>query len=358
MQLFDNVPLSGTRRTKDGYLVADVKVARTGIQLYKGIEVGRPDLGTVRVYRSPEEVFSKDAMRSYAYRPVTLDHPGGSVTSDNWKDLACGQTGSEVVRDGDHVQVPMVLMDAAAIRAVEGGTRQLSMGYNAEIVFTDGVTPKGEPYDAIQTGLSMNHLAIVTNARGGSNLKIGDKIQEGKIEMAEATKTVLVDGLQVVTTDSGAVAIEKLQSDVKKAQAALADSETASAKTLAAKDAEIDALKAKVLTDAALDARVFARADLITKAKTIAPTVVTDGKPDAEIRKAVVALKLGDSAVADKSAAYVDARFDILVEEVMTDPMKKAIMDGKREPTADQALALARAARDKRYADTHAGKAA
>jgi hypothetical protein len=342
MQLFDTVAFSGTRRTADGYLVADAKVARTGIQLYSGSEVGRPDLATVRVYRSPEEVFSKDAMQSYSHRPVTLNHPDGAVTADNWRDLARGQTGDEVVRDGEFVRVPMVLMDAAAIREVESGTRQLSMGYQAEIVFADGVTPSGEPYDAVQKSLRMNHLAIVANARGGSSLKIGDSLLRGS-EMAEATKTktVLVDGLPIETTDAGAIVIEKLQGDVKAAATALTDAETKHAKTLAAKDAEIDALKAKVLTDAALDARVSARADLITKAKHVAPAIVTDGKPDADIRKAAVVAKLGDAAVADKSQAYIDARFDILVEDAGVDPFKQALKDGKTTLPADIATVYA-----------------
>ena len=63
-----------------------------------------------------------------------------------------------------------------------------------------------------------------------------------------------------------------------------------------------------------MDAAVAKRADLLGKAKAIAPQVKLDGLSDAAIRKAVVVSKLGD-AMADKPEAYIDARFDILAED-------------------------------------------
>ena len=41
----DAVPLGKFKMTADGYLTAVPRVARVGIQTYKGIELGRPDLG-------------------------------------------------------------------------------------------------------------------------------------------------------------------------------------------------------------------------------------------------------------------------------------------------------------------------
>jgi len=57
MHLTDTVEIAGVRRTRDGYLVADARVARAGIQIYAGREVGRPDLDEVRVWRPEDEVF-------------------------------------------------------------------------------------------------------------------------------------------------------------------------------------------------------------------------------------------------------------------------------------------------------------
>ena len=55
---------ANVRITNDGYLVAMPRIARSGIQVYAGHEVCRPDLDRVRVYRPPEEVFHADAMLS------------------------------------------------------------------------------------------------------------------------------------------------------------------------------------------------------------------------------------------------------------------------------------------------------
>ncbi len=58
----------------------------------------------------------------------------------------------------------------------------------------------------------------------------------------------------------------------------------------------------------------------------------TEGLADAEIRKAVVAAKLGDAAIAGKPEAYIDARFDILVEDAKkaagSDPFANVVKDG------------------------------
>ncbi|MGK9245521.1 DUF2213 domain-containing protein, partial [Inquilinus limosus] len=175
MLITDTVALVGDRRTtQDGYLVAAARIARTGVQTYGGAEMGRPELASVRVWRPEEEVFAADAMASMAHRPVTLDHPAEPVTAANWKAHAVGQVGGEVARDGDYLRVPLVLMDRAAIDAVTAGKRQLSVGYSAEIDWTPGTTPAGEPYDAVQRRIRANHLAVVDAARAGPACRIGD----------------------------------------------------------------------------------------------------------------------------------------------------------------------------------------
>ena len=362
MELFDTVTLDGLRRTQDGYLVADAKVARTGIQQYRGFEVdpdnthGLRDKAIVRVYRPEEEVFSQDALHSYAFRPVTDDHPSEMVTADNWKQYSVGQTGGDVVRDGEFVRVPLVLMDKAVIAKVESGKRELSMGYSTTLKFKDGVTPSGEAYDAIQTNLKMNHLAVVAAARGGSHLKLGDVSQPK--EKVMTLKTVTVDGIPVEVTDQGATVIATLQSRLADANTKFASAETSHQTALAAKDAdlakkdaELDALKAKVLSDADLDKRVQDRADLISTAKAIAKDVKTEGLSDAAIRKAVVAAKLGDAAIADKAEAYIDARFDILAEDANknVDPVRQALLN--RDSNPQQIQDNGQAAYEQRLAD-------
>lgn len=328
MQLYDAVTLGEPRLTRDGYLVADAKIARTGIQLYAGKEVdpenkqGWRDKALVRVYRPESEVFSTDAMASFAHKPITDDHPSEAVSSKNWKAHSVGMTGNEIARDGAFIRVPMVVMDAASIQNWKDGKRELSCGYESQIVFDAGTTPEGEAYDAIQTNIRGNHLAIVGRGRAGSECRIGDRgapdtdkpsapLIQGDRHMA--LKTIIVDGLPVETTDAGEAAVNKLRGLLDTAASALtkAEEEKKNAlaekdKELATKDAEITDLKGKVLDAAALDALVADRAAVVTKAKALDANVVTDGKSIADIKRAV----LGDS-VKDKSEAYVDAAWDM-----------------------------------------------
>ncbi|CAI8831172.1 DUF2213 domain-containing protein [Pseudomonas sp. IT-P2] len=363
----DSVPVTGVRRTEDGYLVAEARVARTGIQDYLGTEIdpdnehGLRDKPIVRVYRPESAVFHADAMHSYAYRPMTNGHPGGDgVNSRNWKDVAIGQTGGEVVRDGQFVKVPLVLMDAKAIEDYESGKRELSMGYGAEVVFQDGVSPEGEQYDCFLGPMKMNHLSLEHRARGGEHLRIGDQkphTPKGGHDMADSLRKLLVDGISIDVTEQGAQAIEKL--NIKLADAATATKTLTDAHAtaialkdgeLAKKDAEIDDLKAKLLSDADIDKRVTARADLISKAKSIADADYT-GKTDADIRKAVVVAKLGDAAVAGKPEAYIDARFEILVEDAAKNPANDPFRQHMIQQDSKPGENPAEAARAKMLAD-------
>lgn len=332
----DSVPVSGVRRTADGYLTARAKVARTGIQDYLGTEIdpdnkhGLRDVPIVKMYRPESSVFHKDAMRSYAHRPMTNGHPGGKgVDSSNWKELAVGQTGGDVIRDGECVDVPLVLMDASAIADYEAGKRQLSMGYSCEVIFQDGFTPEGEYFHCSAGPMNMNHLSLEHRARAGEEFRIGDSKQNtptGGHDMADALRKLLVDGISIDVTEQGAQAIEKLNTKLADAATATKTLTDAHATAIALKDGElakkddeITKLKAAVISDSDIDKRVTARADLLTKAKTIADADYT-GKTDAEIRKAVVIAKLGDAAVTGKADAYIDARFEILVEDAAKDP--------------------------------------
>ena len=173
-KLTDAVTVSGARLTSDGFLIADAKAVRSGIQLYRGSEVGKADMETVRVYRPPEEVFAADSLQSFSHAPVTMDHPAEAVTADNWKRLAVGETSGEVVRDGEWLRIPLIVKDKTAILAIQSGKRELSAGYTCTLDWTPGTTPDGETYDAVQRGIKINHLAVVDEARAGADARIGD----------------------------------------------------------------------------------------------------------------------------------------------------------------------------------------
>ena len=135
----------------------------------------------MRVYRPADELFNAATLRSLCNKAITLDQSDKSdpVNARNWKKYAIGHTGDdprEVIRDGEHVQIPLILFDAAAVEAVRSSqARQLSFAYRSKRTVKPGVTENGEPYDAIETDIVFtDHLALVDVARGGETLSIRD----------------------------------------------------------------------------------------------------------------------------------------------------------------------------------------
>lgn len=333
MQFTDAVTIEGTRLREDGYLVVDARIARTGIQRYLGSEMGRPDLPFVDVYRPEAEVFATDAMSSFAFRPVTDDHPKVAVTSKNSKELAHGWSDGEVARDGQRLRVGLMLSDQALIDKVAAGKRELSAGYTCDLKWEPGTTPEGLTFDAIQTNIRANHIAVVQRGRAGAECRIGDADYWGTAPITTAAhdkettmtlRTVLVDGLNVETTDAGAQAIAKLQADAARLIADSKAKEDDLNAKLKAKDADLSTVQAKlddalgkVLTADQISALVADRVALEATAVKIAKDVNPKGLTDGALKLAVVKAALGDKLPADRvaDASYIDARFDILAED-------------------------------------------
>lgn len=324
-------------------MLAMSRVARVGIQLYRGAEIGRPDISVARVYRPADAVFAVDSMASYAGKPVTVGHPSVAVTADNWKELTVGNVLQGVGRDGDFVVVPFQLMHKPAIQRVKDGTNEISMGYSTDIEWRSGKTADGEEYDAVQVGpITINHLAIVQKARGGAELRVGDSpdswgvvpvTDDKEPEMADNLRSVIVDGLSVSTTEQGAQAIAKLSDERNAARKELSDANTAHAAALVDKDKEIGKLTAELQAakDAApkaadIDKLVAERADLVAVVKTVDASLDPAGKTNAELRRAVVTKKLGDAAVKDKNDDVVSGMFEAVSAGIKKpDPVRDAL---------------------------------
>lgn len=372
--LYDRAEIKGSARiTKDGYFVADALVARAdNIQVYSASEIGLTDRdpqSPVRVFRPADEVFHRDAMASLAHRPVTLDHPAGEVSAENWKALAVGDVGDEIVRDGEFIRVPLKIMDAKAIDSVKSDRREFSLGYSLHLDMTPG-EHAGQAYDAVAREFRYNHLAAVRAARGGAELRIIDErtyvpADDGGNNPPErsdasrsldggspvATKTILVDGLQVEVTDAAEAAINKLQGQLRDAASAKAtvDTELATAKTeIATKDAEIVTLKQAVedakVTPAQLRDAGKAYAAVCDKATALGVKFADDADADA-IMKAVVDAKMGDVAKA-WTPEQIAASFAVLTKDAKVttaDPLRQAITDGVRPTSGTDAVKSARA---------------
>ena len=358
MNFTDIVTVAGTRRTGDGYLVADARVARTGIQNYLGAEIGRPEMRTVRVYRPGTEVFSEDTLKSAAHRPVTNEHPPEMVTSENWKKYSVGQTGDEIAGEGIFIRVPLMVSDEAAIQDIESGKQELSAGYVCDLDFTEGVTSAGEAYDAVQKNIRINHIAIVRRGRAGSKVRIGDAAapwgcaplaaprpisdQYENKEGMMPTGTNTADGIGIEVGDQVSELIAELQRQLADAKAQIVAADTTYQKAVAVRDAELDTLKASLVSDVEIERRAEARADLIGLAKAIVGDVKTTSLSDAAIRKAVVIAKIGEGAVEGRSDAYIDARFDMLADAIRETPdlFAAAVRDGITTPQTSMSAAF------------------
>jgi hypothetical protein len=123
-----------------------------------------------------------------------------------------------------------------------------------------------------------------------------------------------------------------MKHEMSEAEKKAADEKAAMEAEMAEKDAALAKAEAEKMDDAAIDARVATRADLITRARSVVADLDVAGLSDADIRKAAVVAKLGDAAVEGKSTAYIDARFDILTE-AKADPLKETKLAPK--PVAD-----------------------
>ena len=304
----------------DGCLVAEVFAARTGLQDYMGYEVDPQGTrfardAVVKVYRPESEVFKTDSLATFAGAPVTVDHPAESVTADNWKRLGVGEIHGDVIRDGERVRVPIIVRDAAAVKAATSTHKQLSMGYATELVFPqDGKHPDGTACDAYQTNLKINHIALVRAARGGPELRVVDERAPEK-EETKVTKIITVDGLPVNLGDVAAVeaVLAKKDAAIAAADTALATAKDEADKALAAKDAEIEKLKSEAKDQATIDALADEKAEIVSKGKALLGDKMPEskGKTVAELRKAIVIAAVGDE-MAEKSDAYIEARFDAL----------------------------------------------
>lgn len=375
VNFIDAMDVSGVRRREsDGALLADARVARTGIQYYYGREVERDDEpGRVfRVYRSADQVFDKAAMASFAHRPVTNDHPPGAVAAENWHEYAAGTTGGDVARDGEYLRVPLMVSDGRAISDVEAGKVQLSAGYTCTLDWTPGETPDGEAYDAAQIGITANHVAIVHRGRAGKEARIGDDAtpwgatpvtttDRKDVAMADAItlRTVQIDGLPVETTDAGAQALEKLMKALDAKDEAARNMADDYAATIAEKDEEIGGLKADLkkardnaITPEKLDAAVADRVALVTAAKAIDKDLDPTGMTDAEIRRAAVAKRFGDEMVSDASDAEIAGMFKAAQKDAKADPVRSAIT-ALPDAVGDAQAAKARAFEALKHYDQH-----
>jgi len=300
-------------RTSDGYMTVPAAIARTGIQKYRARDMRtidgqaifadkNPD-DVINVYRPSDEVGAQDAIRSFENAPITLGHPDtvtypNGVTADCWATLAKGHATDCAFDKKDRlVKATLHVRDAEAIRAIDSGVVGMSAGYRHELVRLAGVDPDtGESYDAVQTNIRANHIAIVQSGRGGPKVRVADEDTQPK--ESPMKRNVQVEGVAYSLDETEATLVETLVKKLTASQDALATAQTKHGEAVTALTAEfgtkIKALEAQVVTTEQLEALVQDRATVLGDCERLCPTVKREGTTG-QIRRAMLADITGKS---------------------------------------------------------------
>ena len=324
----DKASIGSVKKTVDGYIVAQSRALRTGIQEYHASELGLIGDNIVRVMRPEESVFAKDSLKSLSQAPITINHPDELVTPDNWKDYAVGELGADIMRDGEWIVVSPMIKDANAIKAVEGGKVELSAGYVADMM----PAPDNAEYDFVMGPPTYNHIAIVDQARAGREARIGDSAAKpwGAAPINLTDKEIQMDMKTVVVGDK---AVQVAASDADTITKLIADNAALKTELAQVKIEAADAAK-KVKTDDEIAAMVAdgvkELAEVADKARKLVADYDAMGKDAMTIRREVIAKVYGDEAVADLgSDAEITAAFKVAQSTAKADPVLDAMKEKK-----------------------------
>ena len=184
----DSIPLTRACFTPEGYLKDRPILTSTGI-----FEYTNPDGSIRRELRLPEDVFNAESLASYKGKPIIITHDAGLVTKDNVHEHQIGTILTEGYRSGNDVRAEIIIHDTDEMQ--ECGLKELSLGYNLTLDETPGVW-NGQPYDAIQRDIRINHLALVREARAGEQARLnidsrepGKTLKGGKVMKNSPKKT-------------------------------------------------------------------------------------------------------------------------------------------------------------------------
>lgn len=205
--------------TDEGYLVDHPILTSCGI-----FEYTNPDGSIRRELRLPKYVFDEQSLKTYRGKPIIITHDAGVVDKNNVDKEQIGTILSDGYEDGEDVRAEIIIHDTDSMKKC--GLKELSLGYNLDLVEEPG-TWKGQPYDAIQTNIVINHLALVASARAGEQARLNiDGSDEPELKGGKA----MAKETNSRRTDGGAMSPEELEKAIeeykaRKAQRASADAE-------------------------------------------------------------------------------------------------------------------------------------
>lgn len=352
-QRYDSVQIKA-HFDEHGFLVDRPIVARIGAQEYS------TPYGKRVEFRPSSEVFKGDSLQSFAGKPLTIGHV--TVTPQNATDVVVGTCAGAGVRNGIGVEVPVsVYAESAIAKAKSKETAELSVGYTSEdieesgwgsnetgeYIFEKDLKQDEQPpegwvkFDALQTNIKVNHIAMVFKGRAGIAKLNLDSIQELPYDSdVQLTKEDLkmfkikVDSVDVEVPEVVVSHVAKLQAEIAQAQGK-ADGLEAERDVLKVKvdgmQAEIDSAVEKVKAD------MEAHAEIVALGSELG--IKCDGLDSKQIKAEYVKLVFGND-VSAKSDAYIDNAFDMAKESDKMSAQRLAIHGdaNKKDDTAESGI--------------------
>lgn len=306
----------------NGFLKAPGYITRAGVFTYTSPD-GKKSWNE---YRPAEEVFSEEAMASFALMPVTYEHPlVGAVTAENSKDLAVGSVGEDIHKDGNFVAATMMVTDAKTVSAIEKGKVELSCGYYCDRIEEPGEY-QGIKYQYVQKNIVGNHVALTSHGRAGPDVRLRlDSEAAINIEGVEIMERLKLDGVDYEVSTTAAQAFEK----VIAASKLELDKVAAKADTLESQNKALAEKLTEVTSPKYVAALVASRVALEGKAKNIlGEGFKADSLTDHEVRAEAVKKAAPELKLDGKSEDYVAAAFDTLtVSPIVRNPAAEEIKE-------------------------------
>ena len=369
----DRFTITKREKSPEGYLIVkDSRLARIGTLSYVAAELpniaGMPSSvslsDVIRVHRGKDQLFDDDTMESFRYKPMTMQHPENLVDPKNVKSESIGFSRDDVRPEGDHLIATLSITDEEAIKAVEGGVNELSLGYTADIHWHPGIDEHGQPYDAVQRNIRGNHIAIVPRGRCGSTCKISDEQTTNRGNIMPDPQIIL-DGIsyecpaqtaqafdKVIKAQEKVISIlkdeaEELKKEIEDTEEEMKDGAEKAEKEKDELQAKLDEAESSKVKDSDLDALVEERANLVSSAKSVLKDFNPSGLSNADIKKSVVKDVCGVD-VSKKSADYINARFDALIESASGKSSIADVMKGHAGVSVTTAMSLSERKRQER----------
>lgn len=199
----------------DYWYIKDNPLSKVGVFPYLGRQISE-DLDPDKIYqvlRPEEELNSQKTLDSFKLIPIVDDHtmlgtkPGMQPAEEKG---VHGVIGEDVYYKDGIIYGDLKIFSESLKEEIENGKKELSMGYFCDYELSDGEY-EGQPYQAIQRNLRINHVALVDEGRMGADVRVMDKritfdsikeIKEMKKQQTKSLgKSALDEDIEEMTKD-------------------------------------------------------------------------------------------------------------------------------------------------------------